>query len=197
MKKKLCFECDESKGFGVLEKIYLDSLKDRRIVLNQEIDSEVFDLVAMQIKKFNKEDEGKPIEERKPIELHINSVGGSVYDGFGLISAILSSKTPVHGYCDGYVMSMGFAIYASCHKRFAGRFSNFMYHEISTMAWGKNTEIEEITKENRRLAKMYDDLIVERTNIKQNKLNLVKKGKKDWFFGVNEALDYGLVHEVI
>lgn len=197
MEKKMFFNAEELKGMELLEKIYLDNLKERRIILNQEIDAEVFDLVAMQIKRFNKEDEGKDLSEVVPIQLHINSVGGSVYDGFGLISSILSSKTPVHGYCDGYVMSMGFAIYASCHRRFAGRFSNFMYHEVSTMSFGKNTEIEEVTKENRRLQKMYDDLITERTNLKQSKLNTIKKSKKDWFFGVNEALENGLVHEIV
>jgi len=188
---------EEMKGLALLEKIYLDNIKERRIILNEEIDAQVYDIAAMQIKKFNKEDEGKPVDERQPIELHINSVGGSVYDGFGLISVILSSKTPVHGYCDGYVMSMGFAIYAACHKRFAGQFSNFMYHEISTMSFGKNTEIEEVTKENRRLQKMYDQLITDRTNLKQNKLNSIKKNKKDWFFGAEEALENGLAHEII
>lgn len=197
MEKKMFLEFDESKGAPLLEKIYLDNIKSRRIILNEEIDTQVYDIVAMQIKRFNKEDEGKTIEERQPIELHINSVGGSVYDGFGLISVILASKTPVYGYCDGYVMSMGFAIYAATHKRFAGRFSSFMYHEVSTMSHGKNTEIEEVTKENRRLQKMYDDLIIERTNLKQTKLNSVKKNKKDWFFGVDEALENGLAHEIL
>jgi ATP-dependent Clp protease protease subunit len=197
MEKKMCFDYDEFKGMELLEKIYLDNLKDRRIILNQEIDNEVFDLVAMQIKKFNELDKDIPIEQRQPIQLHINSVGGSCYDGFGLVSVILSSKTPVHGYCDGYVMSMGFIIFAACHKRFGGRFSTFMYHEVSTMSWGKNTEIEEVTKENRRIQQLYDELIVERTNIKQNKLNAVKKGKKDWFFGVKEAIENGMVHELI
>lgn len=197
MEKKMFFDFDEPKGFPLLERIYLDNLKNRKIILNEEIEPSVFDTVVMQIKKFNKEDEGKSIEDRQPIELHISSVGGSVYDGFGVISAILSSKTPVHGYCDSYVMSMAFAIFAAAHKRFAGRYSNFMYHEISTMSFGKNTEIEEVTKENRRLQKMYDDLIIERTNLKQSKLNTVKKNKKDWFFGVEEALEYGLVHEII
>lgn len=196
-KKKMCFDYDEFKGFQLLEKIYLDNLKSRKIILNSEIDESIYDTVAMQIKKFNEIDKDIPIDQRKPIELHINSVGGSVYDGFGLVSTILSSKTPVHGYCDAYVMSMGFAIYASCHKRFAGKFSSFMYHEISTMSYGKNTEIEEVTKENRRLQKMYDSLITERTNLKQSKLDRVKKNKKDWFFGIDEAIENGLVHEVI
>ncbi|MDT0160286.1 ATP-dependent Clp protease proteolytic subunit [Bacillus sp. AG4(2022)] len=187
----------EIKGMGVLEQIYIENAKERRLILNEEIDSQIYDTIAMQIKKFNKEDEGKAIEDRQPIELHINSVGGSVYDGFGLISVILASKTPVHGFCDGYVMSMGFAIYAACHVRFAGQFSNFMYHEVSTMSFGKNTEIEEVTKENRRLQKMYDKLITDRTELKQNKLNSVKKNKKDWFFGVEEALENGLVHKIL
>jgi len=199
MKNKKMFVEDIEENVGglhLLEKIFVDHLKDRRIILNEEISPLGFDTVVMQIKKFNKEDEGKPIEERKPIELYINSYGGSVYDGFALISAILSSETPVYGYVDGYVMSMAFAIFIACHKRFCGKYSNFMYHEISTVSVGKNTEIEEVTKENRRLQKMYDELVIERTNLKKNQLDRVKRNKKDWFFGAEDAVKFGIAHEI-
>ncbi|MGG0308433.1 ATP-dependent Clp protease proteolytic subunit [Priestia megaterium] len=190
---------NEEMGFQVHDKIYLENIKERKIILNDGVDACLYELVAMQIQKFNDEDEvnGIAVEDRKPIRIFVNSYGGVVYDGFGIGSAIQRSKTPVHTICDGYVMSMGFFIFAAGHKRFAGRFSNFMYHEVSTISIGKNTEIEEVTKENRRIQKMYDEFILEQTDIKKTTLDKVKKAKKDWFFGVDEAVKLGLVHEVL
>jgi ATP-dependent Clp protease protease subunit len=190
----------EELGITTLyDRIYLEGLKDRHIILNDEIDSSLYETVVMAIKKMNLEDEKAniPMSERKPINLFVNSYGGSVYDGFAIINAILSSKTPVHTHCDGYVMSMGLAIFIAGHFRFCGKYSNFMYHEVSTMSFGKNTEIEEVTKENKRLQKMYDSLVTERTGLKQNQLDRVKRGKKDWFFGSSEAVEYGIVHELV
>lgn len=183
----------------LFDKIYVECLKERRIILNQEIDPSVIEIVSMTIRMINMEDEKNnvPIDERKPIELYINSPGGSVYDGFAAVNSIISSKTPIHAICEGYAMSMGLAIFVAAHKRFALPYSNFMYHEISAGAFGRNIEIERVNKENKRMQKMYDGLITSRTNIEQKKLDQVKRNSLDWFFDADEALNMGLVHEII
>jgi ATP-dependent Clp protease protease subunit len=198
--KKMCSECEVTGSPMMLfDKIYLENLKERRIILNSEIDDSIFETVTMQVKKFNSEDEKNniSIEDRKPIEIHINSFGGSVYDGFSLVSVITTSKTPVHTYTDGYVMSMGLAIFIAGHKRFCYPFSNFMYHEVSTMAYGKNGDIERVTQENRRIQKMYDGLVIKNTKLEQKKLEGIKKTLRDWYFGAEEALEFQVVHEII
>lgn len=58
--------------------------------------------------------------ERKPIQLFINSYGGSVYDGLALIDVIKRSKTPVHTVCIGSCMSMALWVWLSGAKRFVG-----------------------------------------------------------------------------
>lgn len=192
-------DCGAGNESNLLDKIYLESLKERKIILNNEIDSSVVEIVVAQIRKFNLEDEKDniQIEDKKPIELYINSYGGSVYDGFACVNAIVTSKTPVHTICDGYAMSMGLAIFLAGSKRFAMPFSNFMYHEISTAAWGKNNEIERVTQENRRLQKMYDSLVTKNTKLEQKKLDGIKKKNLDWFFDSYEALENGVVHEIL
>ena len=50
------------------------------------------------IYEVNKEDKNKAEENRDPIQLIINSSGGSVYDGIGIIDAIEQSITPIHIY---------------------------------------------------------------------------------------------------
>lgn len=54
--------------------------------------------------------------ERKPIQLFINSYGGSVYDGLALIDVIKRSKTPVHTVCIGSCMSMAVRSKTLCRR---------------------------------------------------------------------------------
>lgn len=183
----------------IFDKIYLDNLKDRIIILNGEIEGSIIETVGMMIKRFNKEDEdgNVPAAERKPIQIHINSYGGSVYDGFSIVSTITTSKTPVHGYCDGYAMSMGLAIFTACHKRFSYPFTSFMYHEVATGVMGKNEEIERVAAENKRIQKKYDGLMIKNTTLTQAKLDKTRRSLKDWYFDSDEAKEFGLVHEII
>lgn len=185
------------KPSTLYDKIFIESLKDRKVILNSDVDPSLIDLINMSIKKFNEEDKTIPVQERKPIELYISSSGGEVYSGFGVCNSIATSKTPVYAYCESFAMSMAVAIFACAHKRFAYPYSNFMVHEISAGAMGKNLEIERVTKENKRLQKMYDGIITSRSNIDQRKLDSVKKNSLDWFFDANEALKLGLVDEII
>ena len=64
--------------------------------------------------------------ERKPIQLFINSYGGSVYDGLALIDVIKRSKTPVHTVCIGSCMSMALWVWLSGAKRFVGESATLM-----------------------------------------------------------------------
>jgi ATP-dependent Clp protease protease subunit len=136
--------------------------------------------------------------ERKPIKFIINSFGGSVYDGFGLIGAIETSVTPVYTYCYGSAMSMALIILASGHKRFGHKLSTFMYHECSdNIPEDKLSNIAENVDEVKRLMKVYDDYLLSRTSFKRKQLDDVKKAKQDWYFGVEDALKYGLIEEII
>jgi ATP-dependent Clp protease protease subunit len=183
----------------LFDKIFIENLKERKIIYNEEITGSVIEFICSQVAYFNRIDDNDeiPIEKRKPIEIHLNSYGGSVYDGFAAVNSIITSKTPVHTYVSGYVMSMAFGIFIAGHKRFAYPYSNFMYHEISTLSVGKNQEIERVTLENKRLQKMYDRLVTSRTSIDQKRLDKIKKSLVDWFFDAEEALKLGVVHEII
>ena len=93
-------------SIGLAEKLYLEDLGDRLFYLDGEVTEDLLHTVTMQIYKINGIDYGKSLEERTPIVLIVNSRGGSVEDGIGLMDAIRQSKTPVIGVCTGYAMSM-------------------------------------------------------------------------------------------
>jgi ATP-dependent protease ClpP protease subunit len=120
-----------------------------------------------------------------------------VYQGMGIVNSILTSKTKVIGHCPSMAMSMGLAIFAVCHERVAYPCTNFMFHELSSAVSGRAEEIKRATQEYDRLQKMYDNLLIKRTNLTQTKLNNIKKKSTDWYFDAFEAKKFGLVDEII
>lgn len=165
--------------------------------VNQDSVAPIMEAI-ININKYDSEQESFQKQyTRKPISLIVNTFGGAIYDGFGLVGTIDTSVTPVHTYCYGKAMSMGFMIMASGHKRFIHPLATLMYHEASSFCWAKLTEMKEDMSESERLMQLYDDYIVNKTKIKQTKLDEVKKFKKDWYITSDEALKFGVIDEII
>lgn len=176
-------------------------MEKRRLIFNDNVDSKTVFEIIEKILKYNDEDNEKDEKEknyiRQPIELIINSGGGNCWDGYALVSAIQTSKTPVHTICLGRAMSMALVIFLSGHKRFAHKYSTFMYHQVY---WGSNGKLEHLRNvlgEGDRLGEMYDDLVVSRTVLSKEKLDKVKEMQKDWYISGKEALKYGIVDELL
>ncbi len=177
----------------------------RAIWLTTEVYPETIAPVIQQINDINYQDSRKEKEYqadgqfyiRQPIKLYVSSYGGSVYDGFGLLGAISSSKTPIHTIAFGKVMSMGFMIAISGHKRFSYPHTTYMFHSLSGMAWGKVMDMQESTEENTRLQNKLDTVVTTRTLITQERLDEVHTRKFDWYFDSNNALELECVDEII
>lgn len=184
------------------ERIFDIENPSRSIVLSGEIEEDSVKEVMQFILDVNDYDHERSLEdedyERIPIDLIINSGGGDIYSGFGLISTIDTSYTPIHTYCFGCCMSMALLIHVSGHKRYAHKLSSFMYHELSVAIPTEKLYVikHEIT-EMKRLAKMYDDYLIEKTNISKKLLTSAKKKGKDWFISSHDALRYGIIDEMI
>ena len=71
------------------------------------------------------------VEKIKEIHLHINTVGGVVFDSLSVVSAILSANADIHGHNDGLCMSAGFHTWLACDVLHAFDYAIFMYHEAS------------------------------------------------------------------
>ena len=169
----------------------------RNLVLSGEISEESAQNIIQHISDINEDDFGK--DERIPIQLKINSIGGSMYDGFAIIGAIESSETPVYTYGYGAIMSMALPILVSGVKRFAHPLTTFMYHEcLDTFGhYEKVSILKENLDETERVMEMYDDYIFKKTSFTKKQLDKVKKGKFDWYFDINDALEYKVIDQII
>jgi ATP-dependent Clp protease protease subunit len=188
------------KNIKQREEDYAMAVK-REFSLNDEVKSSTIkDIIAgiLEVNKYDDEQEEKVVGyKREPIKIVVDTFGGHVYDGFGLVATIDSSRTPVHTYCYSKAMSMGFIIFASGHWRFAHPLATFMYHELSKSTGGFLKDIEESMEESRRLQSVYDTYIGSVTNIPQALMDKTKNSKTNWFISATEAKKYGLVDKLL
>ena len=152
--------------------------KSRIAVISEDVSSDISEKVLRNIVEINEKDrrilEDDAEYEPEPIQLIINSFGGSVYDGLAIVGAIESSSTPVHTVCYGSAMSMALYILASGHYRKMSKYATLMYHEIGTVVEGKLNNINIELSECARLEEMCDKILVEKTKIKRKDLSRVK-----------------------
>ncbi len=187
----------EEEKTPLLDKVEKDLFKDRVIYLNEDISSYTISNIVPLIHKINIEDEGVPVEQRKPIKLYVTSFGGEAYSGWGIVDAIETSKTPVYTYVPAYAMSMGLPIFLAGHKRFIGRRATLLYHELRGGASGTRQEVKRLDKEYDRLQKLYDDYIISKTTLTQDILDEHQEKVSDWYIGFDESTKYNMYDEVI
>lgn len=193
----------------IKDQVYKQFLQEKSIVLSGEIDNDSFERVAMQIIKYNMEDDalekdgmcencGKLGYDRteEPIKIFISSPGGLVDACLAIAGAIESSKTPVHGIVLGEAASAAFVILVACSKRSSYKHARLMYHELSTGMRGSLVSIKDKVDECEILQKNLNDIVISNTKITKEILE-EKINRRDWNMSVTEALSYGVIDEVI
>ena len=162
--------------------------------VDEEIDSSLLDLVKM-IMRCNKEDKGKPVEERTPIKVFIDSPGGDVLALWSTINAIEISKTPVYtiNYCTAF--SAAADLLVAGHKRYAMPGTTAMVHSGSCMYGGTMEQAESMKKHFDKLGKKVTDYFLAHTKVDQKAFK--KKAPSDWYFDERDMLENGLIDEII
>jgi ATP-dependent Clp protease, protease subunit len=129
------------------------------------------------------------------IHLHINTFGGSVFAAFSTVDTMTSLKSKVYTYVDGSVASAGTLITAVGHKRFIGRHGHILIHQLSSGVYGKFSEMEDEIYNCTNLMKLLKDFYKKNTKIPMKKLDEILK--RDIWMMADEALQYGLVDEIL
>jgi len=171
--------------------IYSRLLKDRIILLSDEINDTTASLVVAQMLFLAAEDPDKDIQ------LYINSPGGSITAGMAIYDTMQHVRPDVSTICVGMAASMGAFLLASGAKgkRFALPNSTIMIHQPIGGARGQATDIkihaEWILKMKNRLNK----ILAEKTGQPLSKIEI--DVERDYFMDAYEAKEYGLVDQVM
>lgn len=163
------------------------------------IEGEIFERSALEcaryIQRINREDDGIPVEQRKPIKLFIYSVGGDLVATFLLIDTILTSQTPVYTINAGEAMSAACLILICGQKRFAYEHSHSLIHTGHGGAQGDYEKIVAAMDDYKMLIENMRNIILSRTTITPALYN--KKRAKDWYQSSADQVKYGIVDSVI
>lgn len=159
-------------------------------------ESSVADELAGWIFEYNREDRGKPIEERQPIRLYINSPGGDVTGGFAIISTIMTSKTPVYTINVGQWSSMAFLIGITGHRRFSLPNMTFLMHDGSLITAGSTNKAQDKMKFDQR----YENEVVKAHVLKHSKMTSSEYdalSRVEYYMLPKDALEHGFIDEIV
>ena len=176
--------------------IFSRLLKDRIIFLGEDVNPTSASLVIAQLLFLESEDPDKEIF------LYINSPGGSITDGMGIVDTMNYIKCPVTTICVGLAASFGAVLLANGEKgkRFATPNSEILIHQplIGGQGGGISGQATEI--------KIHADHMI-KTRAKLNKLLSEKTGQsietierdteRDHYMSAQEALEYGLIDGIM
>lgn len=169
--------------------------EDERIFwIEDEITSDLFEF-SKQIVRFNKEDKGVSVENRKPIKFFIDSPGGDLDATLAFIGLVGISKTPIWTINAGSAYSGAGLILMAGHKRFALPNSQALIHTGSGSLGGTYDQTTEQMKNYKQLIEKMKSFILSHTNIDQKLFN--KNKSKDWYITTDEQLSLGIVDKIV
>jgi ATP-dependent Clp protease, protease subunit len=171
--------------------IYSRLLRDRIVFIGTPIDDFVANSIIAQLLFLQMED------PKKDIHIYVNSPGGSVTDGMAIYDTINFLKCDIVTYCLGQAASMSTVLLAAGTKgkRFALPNSRIMIHQPTGGAGGQTSDISIAAKEILRWRKTLNEVLAKHSD--KTLAQVEKDSDRDYYMSAQEAMEYGLVDQVI
>ena len=192
----------ESKGERSYD-IYSRLLKDRIVMMQGVVEDSMANLIVAQMLFLESQNPDKPIN------LYINSPGGSVTAGLAIYDTMQFIKCPVHTMVMGQAASMGsfLAQAGAAGHRYVLPESRTMIHRVSSGTRGtsgsvhvQELEFEDARRhfeESKRLNTRLTELYVRHNTAGKTYEELFETMKFDTFLSAQEAVDNGLADKVV
>jgi ATP-dependent Clp protease, protease subunit len=171
--------------------IFSRLLKDRIVFLGSPIGDEVSNVITAQLLFLESED------PERDIHFYINSPGGSVTAGLAIYDTMQYIRPEVSTLCLGQAASMAAWLLASGArgKRYALPHARVMIHQPLGGVQGQAVDIDIQAHEILRLREQMNNILVKHTG--QTLKKIEKDTDRDMFMTGKQAVEYGLVDEVI
>ena len=173
--------------------LYSRLLKDRIIMLDTDVNEHSASLIVAQLLFLESED------ANKDILFYINSPGGSVTAGMCIYDTMQFIKPDVSTIVMGQACSMGSLLASSGAKgkRLILPNARHMIHQPSGGAGGQATDMEIQVKEILKMKKTLTQIYVDHNSKGKTFEELSNDMERDNFMTAQEAVDYGLVDDII
>ncbi len=171
--------------------IYSLLLKERVVFLGTGVNEQVANLVVAQLLYLDSQ------SHSLPINLYINSPGGSVYAGLAIYDAMQMIKAPVYTTAVGVTASMGTILLSSGKKgyRYALPHATIHMHPAGGGAQGYTEDVRIAYHEQERLEKQLFHIVGRNTGHSWQEIE--RDFLRDKFMNAIEAKEYGLVDEIL
>lgn len=168
--------------------IFSHSLENRNILLIGEINDEMSASVISQFLYLD-------ATEDEPINLYINSPGGSVTAGLSIYDTMKSLKNEVYTICMGQAASMAAVILSGGEKRYALTHSEVMIHQPSGGIDGQSADIAIVAN---HIEKIREELnLILAKNCGRTGEEITQKTDRDFWMNAKEALEFGIIDEIV
>lgn len=167
-------------------------LEDNRIIyvngmFDEDMAKGVFEkIISLEIKNPNKD-----------ILIIVDSYGGACHSFLALHDMINLCRCNIATFCVGKAMSCGqmLLMCGTKGKRFASKNSRILVHELSSVTYGKLTDMEIDINECKEMKKILDNIFKEQTGLSSKKIN--KLMERDSFMSAEEAKDLGIIDHIV
>lgn len=170
--------------------LYSRLLKDRVILLTTEIEDNIASNIVAQLLFLDS-------LNSEPINMYINSPGGSVTAGMSIYDTMQYINSPVSTICMGQACSMGALLLCAGETgmRFALPNSRVMIHQPLGGSRGQVTDIQIAAKESQRIKEMTATIISRHSGHTIEKIH--KDTDRDNFMTAEQAMQYNIVDKII
>lgn len=183
-------------GFDPVNYQYFHQLLNKRtIVLNNLIDEKILETVYLPLREFEQD------PSTEPITLILNSIGGSVTNGFFLAHYLKNYSKKLNIIITGHAASMAAVLLCGCNKnpnitRYCYPSTYALIHDgYVTLESAEAKTAEDFMDFNKQVDKDIRDFILNNTNITAEQFD--SKTRHQWFLSAKEMKELGLVDEII
>ncbi|MBU6514639.1 MAG: ATP-dependent Clp endopeptidase proteolytic subunit ClpP [Acidobacteriota bacterium] len=171
--------------------LYSRLLRERIIFLGTPIDDTIANLICAQMLFLESEDPDKDIN------LYINSPGGDITGLLAIYDTLKYIKPDVSTFCFGQAASAAAVLLAAGTKgkRFALPHARVLLHQPWGGVGGQASDIEIQAREILRMKDMLNAMLA--TDTGQSVERIAKDTDRDYIIGADEAVQYGLIDEVL
>ena len=171
--------------------LYSKLMEERIIVVQGPVESNMANIIKGQLLFLEKEDPDRDII------MYIDSPGGEVITGMGIVDTMNYISCDVQTICFGMAASMGsFILMQGAEgKRFCLPHSEIMVHQISSGTQGKFSAMERSFKHTERLNKMLRGEYVKRCG--GTDALWEERMDRDTWLTPQEAIEFGLIDNII
>jgi ATP-dependent Clp protease protease subunit len=173
--------------------IYSRLLKERIVMLDNEVSENSASLIVAQLLYLESED------PEKDISLYINSPGGAVTAGMAIYDTMQFIRPDVQTIVMGQACSMGSLLSqaGAPGKRFMLPYARHMIHQPSGGARGQATDIQIQAREIQKMKEYLTEIYVKHNSAGKTYDQLAADMERDFFMSAEEAMAYGLADKIL